>query len=266
MGSLVPSQRLESPSSPRPTGLSRLGLALVFLGCGSVADNDPSFWEPRGDPGRSLGGASSTGGSFSTGGGGTVSGGGPSTGGAVTGTGSATSAGGSVAVGGSGATAASGASAGSGSGAAPATGCNLSFDVTTVTAGGKYSPKNVEATWVATATGQFIKTLEVYGSTRRVHLINWNRVSGGNTVDAVTGATLPNHSAHHVTWNCTNASQQVVPDGQYQLVVEFTEDNSAYVFAQQPQLATIPFSKLGKALDFRPADQAHFKNMHVVLQ
>jgi hypothetical protein len=57
------------------------------------------------------------------------------------------------------------------------------------------------------------------------YLYQWKANSSSNVTDATTGATLANHQTHTVTWNCKNVSQVVVPDGDYKVWIEFTDDN-----------------------------------------
>jgi flagellar hook assembly protein FlgD len=39
----------------------------------------------------------------------------------------------------------------------------------------------------------------------------------------MTSATLPNHKTHSVTWRLKDSNGNVVPDGNYKLVIELTE-------------------------------------------
>jgi hypothetical protein len=127
-----------------------------------------------------------------------------------------------------------------GGGGAPAPGasstssatCALEVSVTTVSPGGRYAPRNVGAIWVADASGQFIKSLDVWGNRRLSHVEAWNTATAaagvpGNVVDAVTGATAVAHGAHLASWDCSDFSGQVVPDGDYRVYFEVTESNGA---------------------------------------
>ena len=252
-----------------------LAAGIVVAACGSVSGNDPSFWQPShgiGGPQNSGPGAGGTGAAPSTGGGpgagGTGSGGsGTGSGGSGTGSGgSGTGSGGSGTGSGGSGTGSGGSGTGSGGSGPVNSGlCQFSFDVTTVSAGGRFSPRNIEATWISTSSNQFVKTLEVHAKTRIIHLVNWNKAAGGNKVDAITSATLSSPQAHHVTWNCTNTSEQPVPDGNYRVYFEFTEDDSAYPFTAQPQLGHVDFQK-GKAQTLSPPDQKYFKSMQLSIK
>lgn len=46
----------------------------------------------------------------------------------------------------------------------------LSVSVTTSSAGGNYTPRNILAIWVEDSSGKFVKTLLVYANARMTHL------------------------------------------------------------------------------------------------
>ena len=104
--------------------------------------------------------------------------------------------------------------------------CNFVFQVTTVTAGGKYAPHNVTAIWIQTQAGEFVKTLRLWGLIMLRDATSWTAVSMGARVDAVTGATRNSHGRVRATWNCTDNAQEPVPDGPYQVCVTFAESNT----------------------------------------
>jgi len=54
-----------------------------------------------------------------------------------------------------------------------------------------------------------------------------------------------------------------VADGQYQFVVEFTEDDSALSFIQAGPWTSVPFTKAPNQKDFTPSDAKYFVNMSV---
>lgn len=104
---------------------------------------------------------------------------------------------------------------------------SVAFTVTTSNVNGGYNPRNVMAIWVVNSSGTFVKTLKRMARTRIGYLTQWNGQSGGNVVDAVTGATLGTHETHNVTWNCRDVAGAIVPDGTYRVRVEFTTINGA---------------------------------------
>ncbi len=160
-----------------------------------------------------------------------------------------------------------GGTAGTGAGGTgPSTTCTLSFDVTTVTYRGRFGPKNVGAVWVMNAQNQFVKTLEVWAGIRANHLVNWQRQAAANKVDAVTAATIGNHRAHLTKWDCRDAKGAVVPNGQYKMVVEFTEDDSALFFNPQPKLFSFDFQKGAGPQTMSPPAQPNFTSMNFSIQ
>lgn len=110
--------------------------------------------------------------------------------------------------------------------------CALEVSVTTAPHGGRYTPRNVGAIWVADATGAYVKSLDVWGNRRLSHVEAWNAATQaagvpGDRVDAVTGATVATHRAHLVSWDCTDYLGRLAPDGSYRVYFEVTEANAA---------------------------------------
>lgn len=103
----------------------------------------------------------------------------------------------------------------------------VTISYTTVNLGGTFSPRNVGAAWVEDAAGTFVKTLDVWAFVRGVFLVEWNAASGGNRVDAVTGATASRFGPRVDTWDMTDVAGNAVPDGDYILKIEFTDQNKA---------------------------------------
>ena len=136
----------------------------------------------------------------------------------------------------------------------------VTFSVLTVTNGAAYSPKNVLAIWVKDAQGNFIISRKVMAANRKQHLVKWVASSGNNSVNATTGATLPNHQTHTVTWDCRDLNGNLVPDGAYEIWVEFTERNSAGGGAAGPS-TKVSFTKGLDVVSLSPPDEAYFKNM-----
>lgn len=104
------------------------------------------------------------------------------------------------------------------------------LEITTRPTGAKYSPRHVLAVWVTDAQGRFVRTLMLRAKRQRSRLVAWQAGSSGNTAgltDAVTGATVTQHKAITVDWDCRNAAGETVPDGWYQILVEFSERNGS---------------------------------------
>ncbi len=87
--------------------------------------------------------------------------------------------------------------------------------------------------WIETSTGTFVKTKYRHWIAKepagKRHLDTWEPKSGGNVVDANTGATLAVGAANAsdfgpktITWNGTDVAGKVVPDGDYRVAVEET--------------------------------------------
>ena len=74
-------------------------------------------------------------------------------------------------------------------------------------------------------------------------------------MDATTGATLSSHQTHTVSWNCKDESRTQVEDGEYKIVVEFTE-----ALAQGP-LTSVTFTKGPDSEIITPADETNFIDM-----
>ena len=107
-----------------------------------------------------------------------------------------------------------------------ATDTAMIFTITTQSYGGNYSPMHVLAIWVTDNNDIFKKTLKLCGSVYTMHLVKWKQMSGGNSVDAITGPTLTSHITHTAIWDGKDINGNVLPDGTYKVYIEFTEDNS----------------------------------------
>lgn len=166
---------------------------------------------------------------------------------------------------GTGATSGTGATTGAGGGVNTGA-CQFSFEFSTKPAGGKYAPKNIGAVWIANAQGAFVKSLNVWAAKRIVHLVKWNAASAGNKVDAITAATSTNHGPHAATWDCTDVSKNPVPDGNYSVMVEFTEGDSAFLIFPPGPTLSVPFVKNGQAGSITPPDQQFFSAMKLSMQ
>jgi len=106
----------------------------------------------------------------------------------------------------------------------------LSVSVATGSTGGNYAPRNILAIWVEDSSGKFVKTLLAYADKRKTHLNTWeaSTTTAGsvyNSVDAITGATKSSHDTRTCSWNGTNYSKTLVPDGDYKIRMELTDKN-----------------------------------------
>ncbi|MBN1442419.1 MAG: DUF2271 domain-containing protein [Planctomycetes bacterium] len=136
-----------------------------------------------------------------------------------------------------------------------------SFRVRTLPAGQEYDPRNILAIWVESSQGQFVKTLKKMADSRESHLYTWVSVSGRDTVDAITGATLRSHETHTVTWDGRDRSGNVTPDGEYRIRVEFTAEHEQGPLT--PTGSPLQFTKGPQPFSSTPADQAYFRDMTI---
>lgn len=90
------------------------------------------------------------------------------------------------------------------------------------------------------------------------YLIKWKQSSALNTTNAQTGATLTSHQTHTIVWNCTDNTGNVLPDGDYQFWVEFTEDE-----AQGP-FTSYTFTKGTAPVNTNFANLTNFTNVSIV--
>ncbi len=98
----------------------------------------------------------------------------------------------------------------------------LTFTCNTTAPSSSYGLKHVLAVWLENTAqpSVFIKTRAKYGN-EDDHLTSWLAKSGKSLVDAFTGATITSYTQPvSVTWNGTDVTGTVVPDGTYNLFIE----------------------------------------------
>lgn len=138
----------------------------------------------------------------------------------------------------------------------------MTFTVRTISYGGSYSPRNVGAIWITNSSNQFVKTIKVWAATYRSRLVKWIASSGNNTTGAITSATLNNHQLHSVSWNGLNYQNAVLPDGVYNVNIEYTESNST--ISNPGKYKVVAFSNSTTPVDITPTSDSYFTDMHVV--
>ena len=127
----------------------------------------------------------------------------------------------------------------------------------TQTAASSQATKNVLAVWIEDANGNFVKTrMRFWGNSTNDHLPDWVSKSAKNTTDAITGATLKSTTSptafgvKTVSWDGTNISGAIVPDGTYKIFVESAWCNpepannthkfiSSFTFVKGPSASTV---------------------------
>ena len=80
---------------------------------------------------------------------------------------------------------------------------------------------------------------------------------------AASGATSYSAGMHTGKWNYKDVKEQPVPDGQYQFVIEFTEDDSGFSFVPPGPSTSVPFTKGPNQKNFTVPDKTYFHNMSV---
>ena len=156
--------------------------------------------------------------------------------------------------------------AGTGSSGMP----TVTIELTTVEYGGQYAPQNYGAVWFEDASGTFIKTAKRWaGTVHASDLVAWTEASGGwgsfflpqneeDQMDAISQATIRNHESHTIMWNMMDTSQTLVPDGEYVVVLEMTEDRAS---GRAGPVLRIPFTKGPAPQQIEAPDQEGFSNV-----
>jgi hypothetical protein len=141
--------------------------------------------------------------------------------------------------------------------------CRFVFRVTTVAGSGTYAPQNVGAIWIEDGSGKFVRTLIAWGKHFLSSATRWTS-DGSNSVDAVTAATRHYEGPLIATWNCLDTTHTPVPNGPYQICMTFVEEPSIPIFDSGtiPYLC-VPFDLSDAPLDFTPAPDLYFRDMHV---
>jgi hypothetical protein len=137
----------------------------------------------------------------------------------------------------------------------------LTVTFQTSESGGKYRPDNVVVVWITTEPGdQFVRTIGRWAGSQRDELNEWVTESGGNDTDAVSGATRDNHNGSlTATWDLTNRSDVLVPNGTYRINFLSTDSNSS----SQSNRATFTFNNDGVPSSQGPTSLDGFLNVSI---
>ena len=135
----------------------------------------------------------------------------------------------------------------------------MKFSVLTHSQGGWYSPRNIGAIWIEDSAGKFVKTLAVWAGVRARYLTKFTSEAGSSRVDAVTSATLYNHTTHSVSWNLKGVSGNPAPQGAYKVLIEVTDYDGT------GKWASVDFTYTGMAMMLSPPDQQYFTGMQLTL-
>ena len=133
---------------------------------------------------------------------------------------------------------------------------NIKFTTSSIS-GARYSPSHVIAVWVKDSTGQYVRTLMIYGSKTKKALYKWNSSSKGDMTDAVTGSTLTSFREYTLSWDMKNYKGETVPHGTYTLCIEMTSED------KQGPYAELSVQKGSQEYTLTPADMTNFKNISV---
>lgn len=105
----------------------------------------------------------------------------------------------------------------------------LTFNVSPVAHTGFNANDHYVAIWLENSSTAFVKTklkkADNHGTSS--HLLVWKAKSTSNVVDATVGASLTSYTPLSITWNGTDVSGAIVPDGTYKVWVEFTWNHGA---------------------------------------
>lgn len=137
----------------------------------------------------------------------------------------------------------------------------LTFSCKTTAPNGTWGTKHVLAVWLENTANPsvFIKTKAKYGNDDD-HLTSWSSKSGKSLVDATTGATLSSYSTISATWNGTNTSGTVVPDGTYNVYIEMGWGSNK---TTDHAVTSFTFTKGPTAQHIAPASVTNFTNVAI---
>lgn len=133
----------------------------------------------------------------------------------------------------------------------------FSFTVTPVAHSGNWGSEHVLAVWVQNSSDDFIRTeFRYWGGGTNDHLPNWKANSNENTTDATTGATLTSYTTKTFTWDGTDLTGTLVPDGDYKVTVE-----ECWSHGSSNVTKSFTFTKSVSESHLTPADDADFTNV-----
>lgn len=145
------------------------------------------------------------------------------------------------------------------------------MEVTLLDYTGTSGSSHYTVAWVTTGSGTFVKSLRKQGPSNwassewNSHCLTWNTARAGSTaIDGYTSATASNYSGTNspviLTWNGRDASNNLMPDGQYKFWVQYAENSgqgpytsSGLLWNKGPVAATNTYPNQG----------ANFANMRV---
>jgi len=142
--------------------------------------------------------------------------------------------------------------------AEPSTPGALSVLFETAPPGGRFGNLNVHAVWVEKADGTFVKTLDSWGSKHAKQLKDWKAADKNWKVHARTAATQTLYGTYITRWDATDASGRPLPDGDYVIRLELTNDN---IDRDKFHRAAIPFPKTAQPCTIGALNQNGYKQI-----
>lgn len=141
----------------------------------------------------------------------------------------------------------------------------MSIKFTTVSPKGKYAPRNVGAVWVEDEDGEFVRTIKVWAKKREQHLVEWQKASGGDRTDAVSGATIKSHETHSISWDLKDLKGERVKPGKYVLRFEITDKNSSSKSIDDGPDLSVPFELGEDGSEVESPKHENFKDLELKL-
>ena len=134
----------------------------------------------------------------------------------------------------------------------------LTFSYTPVAHSGNWGEKHVLAVWIQDNSDNFIRTeFRYWGNGTDDHLPDWKSNSNENITDAVTGATLSSYSSRTFTWDGSDLSGTLLPDGDYKVTLE-----ECWSHGPSNKVTTsYTFTKSESELHLTPEDDADFTSV-----
>jgi hypothetical protein len=131
----------------------------------------------------------------------------------------------------------------------------LTFTVNPVSHNSSYGLDHLVAIWVQNVGNTKYKMSG--NSDANAHLAIWKAASGGSVVDATSGASLTSYAPINISWNATNVSSVVVPDGVYRVLVEFAWGSSTVIGSGKDTMS-VTFNKSTSPVHLTPANRTNF--------
>jgi len=139
----------------------------------------------------------------------------------------------------------------------------VDFQVRTISYNGAYAPAHCLAIWVCDENDNFVRTLVRRAWSYIQHLMKWNEMTNGNYQNAIITGASPNvHTTWSFNWDCLDRFGEMIPDGNYKIYVEFTEDNSALIPVNGPW-TMVEFTKGDQAQTVTPAENQFFQDINL---